>query len=363
MSGNGPAEWEAAGLYDPTAPDADEFVELLRYLADKGATLDDLIESRANQALSAAASDRLMRPQRTVTVAEAAERFGLTVEQIERSWLSLGLPPVTTDEPAIAERDLPLIAMFKVGVELLGFEGTLQFTRVMGSSLARIADAAISTFLINVEGPLVEEHKPPVELARASYEATEILAALPAIFEPIFLQHAAMATMRTRTTRDQARGYAEFRLSVGFVDLVDYTRWSSDLSVTELALAVNEFEEAASDLVTRHGARVVKTIGDAVMYVGADVPDVCAIALDLADFVDAHPTLTRLRGAVAAGSLMSRDGDYFGPTVNLAARAVKVADPGEVVADRPVEGFTARPLGPHTFRGFDEPVELFAISR
>ena len=66
---------------------------------------------------------------------------------------------------------------------------------------------------------------------------------------------------------------------------------------------------------------------------------------------------------MAAGSIMSRDGDYFGPTVNLAARAVKLAEPGEVVADRPVEGFAARPLGARSVRGFDDDVELYVISR
>src|SRR5204862_2088066 len=115
--------------------------------------------------------------------------------------------------------------------------------------------------------------------------------------------------------------------------------------------------------VTHRGARIVKTIGDAVMFIAEREPDACAIALDLCDFVGAHPTLTELRGAVAAGSIMSRDGDYFGPTVNLAARAVKLAEPGEVVADRAIDGYESRPLGKNSVRGFDEAVELFVISR
>jgi adenylate cyclase len=255
-----------------------------------------------------------------------------------------------------------LLAAFAVGADLFGVDATLQLTRVMGSSLARIADAAVSGFLLNVEGPLVEEHSRPAELARASFEATEILQSLPDVFAPIFLHHAALATMRTRMTRDAALTYADFRLSVCFLDLVDYTAWSRGLSTADLARAVNDFEEKANDLIIEHGAHIVKNIGDAVMFVAVDAATACDVALSLCEYVGRHRSLTQLRGAIASGSVLSRDGDYFGPTVNLAARAVKIAEPGQVVADAPIEGYTAEPVGARELRGFDEPVELFVIS-
>lgn len=356
------AGWIAAGLYDPAAPDAADQLDLLRYLTEKGATTADMVAARDRRALTAAASDRLTNPVRTLTRDEAVTRSGLTSEQLDRAWLSLGLPPAPEAGPAFAEGDLPLLQAFALGIDLLGFEAALQFTRVMGSSLARIADAAVSGFLFNVEGPLVDQHSTPVALARASYEASVVLASLPQVFAPIFFRHAELATIRSRTTRAGA-SYAEFSLSVGFVDLVGYTAWSRDLSSVDLALAVNDFEEAASDAIVRHGARVVKNIGDAVMLIATDERVVTEVALELCQYVDEHPTLTRLRGAVASGALLSRDGDYFGPTVNLAARAVKVAEPGQVVADRAIPGFTSRSLGPREVRGIDDPVELFVITR
>ena len=355
--------WIAAALYDPSTPDASERLELLRYLHEKGAGLDDMVASLRGGSLTAAASDRLLVAVRTMTREDVADRLGLSVDQIDRAWLSLGLPPAPREGPAFSEGDLLMLSAFALGVALLGFEGTLQFTRVMGSSLARIADAAVTGFLVNVEGPLVDEHTPPAALARASYEGTELLTSLPQIFGEIFRHHAALATMRTRATRDASRGYAEFTLSVGFLDLVGYTAWSRELSATDLARAVNDFEESSSDLVTERGARVVKNIGDAVMFVAVDPATACEIALDLRDFVDKHPVLTRVRGAVATGPLLSRDGDYFGPTVNLAARAVKLAPPGGVVVDRPVDGFTTEPMGPQSLRGIDDAVELYLLSR
>lgn len=355
--------WIAAGLYDPAAPDAADRLDLLRYLTEKGASIDEMVASLATNSLIAAASDRQLAEERTLSRHDIAERTGLTLDQIDRAWLSLGLPPVEHNGPVFSEGDAVLLEAFRLGVDLLGFDAALQFTRVMGSSLARIADAAASGFLVNVEGPLVDEHQPLVVVARASYDATGILASLPDIFRPIFLRHSMLATMRTRMSRDTSGGYAEFRLTVGFVDLVDFTAWSRALLVADLARAVNDFEEAASDLITERGARVVKNIGDAVMFVALDPRVACEIALDLCAYVDKHPTLTRLRGAVATGPLLSRDGDYFGPTVNLAARAVKFAEPGEVVTDQPVEGITVEALGKHDVRGFDEPVELYRVSR
>ncbi|MEY2450882.1 MAG: hypothetical protein QOD92_456 [Acidimicrobiaceae bacterium] len=355
--------WIAAGLYDPMAPDADEQRELLEFLTVRGATLDDLIASLEMRSLNAAASDRLLNEPKVASRSEAAERVGLSVEELDRVWRAVGLPPVPHEGTVFGEGDLFLLGVFKVGIDLLGFEAALQFTRVMGSSMARIAEAAVSGFLVNVEGPLVVERSKPVELARASYEGTEILVSLPQVFAPMFVRHAALATMRTRMTRDQAGGFAELRLSIGFLDLVGYTAWSQDLPTDRLALAVNEFEEAASDRITDGGGRVIKMIGDAVMYATAEPAAASSAALDLCDFVEQHPVLTRLRGAITSGVVLSRDGDYFGPTVNLAARAVKLAAPGHVLVDGPVEGFVTESIGHHALRGIDTTVELFVLSR
>lgn len=353
----------AAGLLDPSAPDAADQRELLEYLTERGATLDDLIASRENRSLTAAASDRLLNEPKVASRAEAADRVGLTLEQLDRMWRAVGLPPVAHDGAVFSESDLFVLGVFKVGIDLLGFDAALQLTRVMGSSMARIAEAAVSGFLVNVEGPLVLEHSRPVELARASYEATEILLSLPQVFAPMFVRHAALATMRTRMTRDKTGGFAELRLSIGFLDLVGFTAWSQDLPTDQLARAVNEFEQAASDRITDGGGRVIKMIGDAVMYATTEPVAAASAALDLCDFVEQHPVLTSLRGAIMSGAVLSRDGDYFGPTVNLTARAVKLAEPGHVLVDGPVEGFVTQSIGRQTLRGIDRDVELFVLSR
>jgi adenylate cyclase len=112
---------------------------------------------------------------------------------------------------------------------------------------------------------------------------------------------------------------------------------------------------------------VVKSIGDAVMIVGTDPVGVVDVVLGLVDDVADDPDLTGLRAAVAAGDVLARDGDYVGPTVNLAARATKEAPPGGVVVNDAVAdalvavGRSVRRLEPRTLRGIDDPVVLSLV--
>ena len=113
----------------------------------------------------------------------------------------------------------------------------------------------------------------------------------------------------------------------------------------------------------------MKRIGDAVMFVTSDAPGACAAAAGILAAVDANPDLHTARAAVAWGEVLPRDGDYFGLPVNLAARAVAVAEPGGlVVAADVADGLAARgwsrhALGDRELKGFDDPVPLFSVTR
>ena len=137
-------------------------------------------------------------------------------------------------------------------------------------------------------------------------------------------------------------------LCVGFVDLVDSTDLVQRLSMGELGSVLTQFENAATDVVTAVGGRAVKFIGDEVLYTAQDEAIGCRIALDLAAAFTDHTVVPPCRAGVASGEVMLRDGDVFGPAVNLAARAVKVGGPGEVVVPTDVAvaaGLPSHPLG------------------
>jgi adenylate cyclase len=156
-------------------------------------------------------------------------------------------------------------------------------------------------------------------------------------------------------------GYETQPMCVGFVDLIGSTALAQRLSTRELGLVLTEFEHTAADTVTSAGGRMVKLIGDEVLYTTSDAAAACTIALNLAATFTGHPMVPTVRAGVAAGDVLLRDGDVFGPVVNLAARAVKIAGAGEVVAPKAVAaaaGVKGEPLGQHQLKGFDDAVEL-----
>jgi len=148
---------------------------------------------------------------------------------------------------------------------------------------------------------------------------------------------------------------------VAFVDLVGSTALAQRLPIGQIGAVLSEFERLAADAVTAGAGRVVKLIGDEVLYTASDEAAGAAIALALAHTFAAHPQIPSVRAGLAAGDVLLRDGDVFGPVVNLAARVVRLAAPGEVLA--PVSlaraaGVAAEPLGRHELKGFGEEVEL-----
>jgi adenylate cyclase len=161
-----------------------------------------------------------------------------------------------------------------------------------------------------------------------------------------------------------------FELAIGFADLVGSTTLADNRTLAELSAALDGFERTASEVVAAGGGRVVKFIGDEVMFRAPDPDAACAIAVDLTERVRADPDLPPLRAGVAFGDVVSRDGDFYGPTVNLAARITKLSPLHGVVATAATVGalsadhpFSIAALGAIEMRGVAEPVELAAVTR
>jgi adenylate cyclase len=352
----------AAGIYDPTAPDADERLELLGYLDQRGIGLDEMVARAADGTLTRAPVDAVLRPRRPLHLADAAAASGLSATQVEQAWLAFGLPRPDPDESRYDDHEVELLRAMALGQQLLGPDAMAQLARVMGQSLARLAESAVFGFLVNIEQPMITHGESPASRARSSAESLEALLGLPQVFAPLFLRHLDSVVERQRATQD-ASAFDVFSLAIGFVDLVGYTEWSQTVPLAEQGAAMTAFEQAASDRIAACGGRVVKNIGDAVMFVSTDLADACRVALDLCEWVGEHPTLTELRGAVGHGELLGRDGDYFGPTVNLVARAVAQAPPGRVVVTEPADGFVSTPLEPVQLRGIEGTTTLHLLDR
>jgi adenylate cyclase len=186
---------------------------------------------------------------------------------------------------------------------------------------------------------------------------------VPPALDTLFRQQLLTAQRMLDLDADQV-GYDTQTLVVGFVDLVGSTELSEQLSAHDLGVTLTTFENIATDTVTAGGGRVIKLIGDEILYTAPDATAGAAVALGLARRFSDHPLVPPVRAGLAGGVVLLRDGDAFGPVVNLAARAVKAAPPGAVVATAEVadaSGFAHEPCGPQSFKGVAEPVALFRL--
>jgi adenylate cyclase len=188
---------------------------------------------------------------------------------------------------------------------------------------------------------------------------------MPIVFDVLFRSHLLLAQRPYSPTVDQV-GFETQQLIVGFVDLVASAELAEDLSLSELGAVLGAFEQIALDTVTQASGRLVKLIGDEVLFTAPDSAAACRIALDLAAACDAHELLPEARVGLASGSVMLREGDVFGPVVNLAARLVKAAEPSQVVTTEEVArsaGCEFRPIGRRSLKGIFAEAELVALVR
>jgi adenylate cyclase len=358
-----------AGLYDPAQPDADARLDLLNHLAARGVTIDEMVDAQRRGRLRQAASDLLaFVVDDPTTLPEMAERTGTSVELIARIRLALGLP--TDADSTVSGAFAELLASFQAGVEIFGVEPILSFSRVIGEASARVAQAALDLFTLELQPQFTTD----VEVAEAAERAIAGLGLIPVVAAGVINEHLTLTRRRAASVPEtNTPGEAAGELvAVGFVDLVDSTAWAERLSLIEHAAALARFERSAWNLTVEQGGRLVKLIGDEVMFVAPTVLDATTIALGICRAAAADADLPAARGAIGFGPALSRDGDYFGPLVNVVSRCVKLAPPGGVVLTGEARSrvdatpHAARPhleeFGTHRVRGVDTPVELF-VSR
>ena len=165
-----------------------------------------------------------------------------------------------------------------------------------------------------------------------------------------------------RLGRDAAPDLA---IAIGFADLAGYTELSAGLDADRLSGLVSVWEEIVYDTVAQQGGRIVKTIGDEVMFAGLPA-QVARTAIVLRDAARLHG-LPPVHAGIAAGLVIARDGDFYGPVVNLASRLAVAAPPDEIYASArwtrssPATRCSAGPLvGPLDLRSIGR-VEVFVV--
>lgn len=356
-----------AGLYDPDAPDAEDRLALLRVNADHGVSIEEMSEAREDGQLSLLAGRRVnLGGDTPLSLRDIATRTGESIELLARIWRAGGFAVPDPDEPMFNEAVLELLELFRTAAGIYGEDVTFQLARVIGSAIARIADAEVTAFVQNVAAPLAEERN-ELAIAQAHVQLASLNPLLANALDLAHRYHCEAGLRRIALVPGAGKGQ---RLAVGFADLVGFAALSQALPASELAEAITAFESRATETVTDAGGRVVKLIGDEVMFVADDVGDGCESALRLVEAFRNHDLLPPIRGGLSWGETIRQEGDYFGPSVNLAARATKLAQPESVLVPESLteevserQHFRFERVGRRLLKGFAEPVMLFALMR
>jgi adenylate cyclase len=276
------------------------------------------------------------------TAEDVSRLSGMPVDVLRSFWRALGFADVVDTEAAFTDLDVEALALLKSIIDLgiTDLDRALHMTRVMGASMARIADALVTDALVTdvLVGPVAtgSSGMPDADLGAEEFEryATNQAMAVPVtakLLEFVWRRHAQAALQRADLLRLRSDTGGLPMLCVGFADMVGFTEISQQLSEDELATMVGRFEEIAHDTITARGGRLVKMIGDEAMFVADTALDGAHIATSLAEAYADDDMLSDVRVSLSFGGVLRQDGDYFGPTVNLASRIVGIARPGSVV--------------------------------
>jgi adenylate cyclase len=226
--------------------------------------------------------------------------------------------------------------------------------RAVAQSMSRLAEWQIGMLkrLIEAEG---EDLTP----AQALQVAGSVLPALEELQTYVWRRHLAASIGRMLVATDEGADTDTETLVVGFADMVGFTRTTRRRSTAELSELIERFGSCTTEVIADGRGRVIKTVGDEVLFVADHVADGAAIALGLLDRVRVEPSLPELRIGLAAGPVLVRYGDVYGEVVNIAARLTTHARPDSVLVDREVADaladdprFALRPLRPLAVRGY-----------
>jgi len=369
--------WERVGLYDPLDPASAERLALLEYLTERGATIEQMVEAHRMGTLPGVAGNLVTQGKTPMAkVRDIAAESGVALPRVLRALLAAGIPAdPDTEVPAELVR---LMEAFEQGAELMGDEAILAFTRVLGGTAITIAEAAVALFFAELGPGTVREGPDELARARISEAATTAFTQVPDVLARMVMDAFERAQRRAELARSwlapfsaeeaDAKGPTEV-VALGFVDLVGSTAWAQTMNLREQNLALTRFESAAWSSAILAGGRVIKTIGDEVFFVAPTADAACRIGTEVCHAAALDPLLPAARGAVGLGPAIPREGDYFGPLVNLLARLVKVGAPGEIVVTEAVaeelspEEWVLRPLEPADIRGIEAPQRTFHVER
>jgi adenylate cyclase len=303
----------------------------------------------------------------TYNAAEVSESTGASIEQTRRLWRALGFPDRGTERAftqADAEAVSTLLGLVADGV--IDFDMAVNLTRAVGQTMARLADWEVATLLHRVQ----ELEAGDDATGSRTTTALQMVDTLNRPFEDLLVyvwrRHLAAAVGRVEALGATEDDLHTSQVTVGFADIVSFTALTNQLDHDRIGDMVEIFESRCADVVASRRGRVIKSIGDAILFVNEDPIRAYDTAEGIITVVGRDPRMPDVRVGLSTGAVVMRLGDVFGRPVNLAARLTAVARRNRIIVDQPTadllpeDQFETRALPARPVRGFGlvEPVAV-----
>ena len=222
----------------------------------------------------------LLDGPRRYTRLQVAEMSGMAPERTQRLWRALGFPDAADDDPAFTDADVQALGVLSNLIEsgFVGPETEASIARAMGQALSRLADwqtDMLADALARAAGP---DDSPEASAAEAVEAARALRPRLRQVQDYVWRRH--LAANADRLLASAGPGDRR-ELAVGFADLVGYTSRSRGMGGRELGAMIEDFESIAAEVIARHTGRVVKTVGDGVLFTAASAEAAVRIGLEL----------------------------------------------------------------------------------
>jgi adenylate cyclase len=288
------------------------------------------MEPNANEHDAARLDALILGAPRVYTREQAAELAGVSLERARSYWRALGF---ANTGKAVAFTDADVAAMRRlaalVEADVLTEQMAVGMTRALGHTTARLASWQVDVVLEKLsQGTGL---RAGLTVGEAYATAEQLLPELESLLVHAWRRQLAASVDRVLDDDDTMVDAAH--LTVGFADLVGFTRLSRRLEERELAQLVERFEQAGADLITASGARLVKTLGDEVLFLANSPAAGAEAALTLLEAFAGDDDVPDLRVGLATGLVVARMGDVYGTTVNLASRLTSLARPASALVD------------------------------
>jgi adenylate cyclase len=313
-------------------------VRLMNAFEDAGISLEDVARGVAAGELSFPLALFLPEPaEAAATYVDLAAELGRDPELVRRLSSELGLPPRADDR--VRTEDAEMLSLILTRLDLADEEELSRFTRLYGSTIQRLVGAGLQFFDQTVRQrvatfELSNEEKDAMVYERAG-GYTELVQRLVSWLQRRHREHAVLEYLVSVTEGFmEERGIAPRQPrqppAIAFLDLTGYAAVAEergDEAAAELAAGLASVVQEAG---RSQGCRPVKWLGDGVMFHFSDPGTAILQGLDLVERTeDAIAVPARI--GIDAGAVIVQEGDYFGRTVNLAARIADYARPREVL--------------------------------